>query len=46
MNLFIDASALVKLYHKEDGSEQLTDFLNPTSTSRNRISFIANVIRL
>ncbi len=27
MNLFIDTSALVKLYHKEDGSEQLTDFL-------------------
>lgn len=27
MNLFIDTSALVKLYHQEDGSENLADFL-------------------
>ncbi len=28
MNLFFDTSALVKLYHKEDGSDYLADFLN------------------
>lgn len=28
MNLFIDTSALVKLYHHEAGTENLNDFLN------------------
>ncbi len=27
MNLFLDTSAIIKLYHKENGSEELVDLL-------------------
>ena len=27
MNLFLDTSAVIKLYHKENGSEELVDIL-------------------
>lgn len=43
MNVFLDTSAVIKLYHKEVGSEELLAFLNPHA--RDLIVTISDITR-
>lgn len=43
MNLFFDTSALFKLYHKEEGTQELTDFFTGNSVNAIYLSGITEI---